>query len=206
VPRLSRRTKATEDRRAAVEQRVLDAAEGLLEDGHAYADLSIERIASQAGISRTAFYDYFRDKRELLIRLLERIVEPLYGRADEFISSRSGPESLREILAYFMGFSREHHVLFRAAHEASSYDEAIYEFSGDVLGSFVEPLQGRIEAEQSAGQALPMPAHATAFTLVWMTWHVCYEWLAGETQIEEDDLLEALTLVWQRSIYGPTDS
>jgi hypothetical protein len=39
-----------------------------------------------------------------------------------------------------------------------------------------------------------------------MTWHVCYEWLAGETQIEEDDLLEALTLVWQRSIYGPTDS
>jgi AcrR family transcriptional regulator len=202
VPRLSRQSKETEERRAAVELRILDATEALLTEGNSYADLSIERIASEAEISRTAFYDYFRDKRELLIRLLERITEPLRGQADQLIASRSGPESLAEILAYFMDFSREHHALFRATVEASTYDEVVYRFSGELLESFAEPLRVRIEAEQKAGQALPAPAQATAFTLIWMTWHICYERLAGSGEVSEEELLEALTLIWQRSIYG----
>ena len=34
-----------------------------------------QRITTRAGISRTAFYFYFRDKRELLMRLTEDVTE-----------------------------------------------------------------------------------------------------------------------------------
>ena len=48
---------------------MLRATEQLLAEGSSYADLNVERIATAAGISRTAFYFYFRDKRDLLMRL-----------------------------------------------------------------------------------------------------------------------------------------
>ena len=73
---LTRRTEAQSAKRAAVEAAVLGAAERLLA-GAPFAELSVDRIAKEAGISRTAFYFYFRDKRELLMRLTEGVTDQL---------------------------------------------------------------------------------------------------------------------------------
>jgi TetR/AcrR family transcriptional regulator, ethionamide resistance regulator len=69
-----------------VQAAVLEATEALLDEGVSYADLNIERIATRAGISRTAFYFYFRDKRELLLRLTEDVVDELYRQGDLWFS------------------------------------------------------------------------------------------------------------------------
>src|SRR6476619_8109416 len=69
-------------KRTAIQAAVLAATEALLSEGASYSDLNIERIATRAGISRTAFYFYFRDKRELLMRLTEEVAEVLYAEAD----------------------------------------------------------------------------------------------------------------------------
>ena len=69
VQTLSRRPQAPTEKRQATEAAVLTAMEELLGEGTPYAALSVERIATRAGISRTAFYFYFADKRELLMRL-----------------------------------------------------------------------------------------------------------------------------------------
>src|SRR5262245_13937189 len=58
-------------RREAVESSLLQATEDLLSEGNSYTDLSVEQIAARAGISRTAFYFYFNDKRHVLMRLVE---------------------------------------------------------------------------------------------------------------------------------------
>ena len=76
---LSRRTEAQSEKRAAGEAAVLDGTERLLAGGRSYADLKIEEIATAAGISRTAFYFYFHDKRELLMRLTEEVSETTGG-------------------------------------------------------------------------------------------------------------------------------
>ena len=65
-------------KRTAIQGAVLAATESLLAEGASYSDLNIERIATRAGISRTAFYFYFRDKRELLMRLTADVNELLY--------------------------------------------------------------------------------------------------------------------------------
>src|SRR5215218_9651793 len=85
-------------RRAATEAGVLSAAEGLLEEGVAYADLGVERIARRAGISRTAFYFYFKDKRDLLVRLTEGIGDELYLAAQGWWNSDPGPDAVRPAL------------------------------------------------------------------------------------------------------------
>src|SRR3954449_8153464 len=55
-------TRRDPSRRAAVEASVLAATEALLAAGRSFAELPVEEIARRAGMSRPAFYFYFRDK------------------------------------------------------------------------------------------------------------------------------------------------
>src|SRR5215218_4696159 len=97
MPSLARRTDAQRTKRAAVEAGVLEATRALLADGASFADLPIEQIATRAGISRPAFYLYFRDKRELLTRVTEGIADELYREAEHWwrgAGARDGAEQL----------------------------------------------------------------------------------------------------------------
>src|ERR671925_519650 len=88
---LTQRSPAQSSRRKAVETGVLEATEALLAEGASYAELRIEQIARRAGISRTAFYFYFRDKRELLMRLTEDVTDELYRQGDIWFSGAGDP-------------------------------------------------------------------------------------------------------------------
>src|SRR5882762_7490630 len=126
---LSRRPEPTSAKRAQIEARVLEATEALLAEGAAYTDLSIERIATRAGISRTAFYFYFRDRRELLMRLTEDVSELLYQQADIWFSGAGDPEpEIREALTNIAAVYSAHGVLLRAIVEVSTYDEEVAQF------------------------------------------------------------------------------
>ena len=190
-------------KRAAVQAAVLRATEDLLAEGASYADLNIERIATRAGISRTAFYFYFRDKRELLMRLTEDVNELLFAQADIWFSGSGDPEQeMREALRNIGQLYREHGVLLRAIVEVSTYDEDVATFWRGLLGRFVDATRRRIEAEQEAGRAAPTQAHATAFALCWMTERSFYQQLVQESAPSADDLVEALSGIWVRSVYA----
>jgi AcrR family transcriptional regulator len=190
-------------KRAAVQAAVLGATEELLAEGASYADLNIERIATRAGISRTAFYFYFRDKRELLLRLTEDVNEQLFQQADIWFSGEGEPEpEMREALTNIAALYGEHGVLLRAIVEVSTYDEEVAEFWRRLLGRFIEASRRRIEAEQRAGRAVADDAQATAFALCWMTERAMYQHLVQAEPFPAGDLVEALVEIWLRSVYG----
>src|SRR6478609_1874538 len=108
-------------KRAAVQAAVLDATQALLREGVSYADLNIERIATRAGISRTAFYFYFADKRELLMRLTEDVNDELYQQADIWFSGSGDPEAeIRQALDNIARLYEQHGTLLRAIVEVST--------------------------------------------------------------------------------------
>src|SRR3954462_10219944 len=93
---------ARSTKRQAIEAAVLRGTEELLAGGSSYADLNVERIATAAGISRTAFYFYFRDKRELLMRLTAHVNEQLYAEADTwFTGEATSSEAMARIAALY---------------------------------------------------------------------------------------------------------
>ncbi len=187
------------DKRAAVQADVLHATEALLREGASYAELGVERIATRAGISRTAFYFYFRDKRDLLVRLTEDVNRSLMAAAESWWSGAGEIRgALEEVAALFAG----HRALLRAVVEVSTYDEEVARFWRGLVGRFVDASRVRIEAEQRAGRALPGPADATAFALVWMTERAFHQQAAGDAPVGDAELLDALTLVWTRAVYG----
>src|SRR3954469_7114233 len=138
---------ARSTKRQAVEAAVLRAAEELLEEGHNYADLNVERIATRAGIGRTAFYFYFRDKRELLMRLTADVSEQLYAVAERWFAGDD--EELITALRRIGELYREHAPLLRVIVEVSTYDEEVAEFWRGLVGRFVEATRARIEAEDA---------------------------------------------------------
>jgi TetR/AcrR family transcriptional regulator, ethionamide resistance regulator len=199
---LTRRTEAQTEKRAAVEAAVLEATEGLLLGGRSYAELTIEDIAGAAGISRTAFYFYFRDKRELLMRLTEEVADVLYAEADAWWSGgEDGREDLERALAIVIALYREHGVLLRAVVEASAYDEAVAGFWRALVGRFVEASRRRIEEEQARGAMTGVPAEATAFALTWMTERACYQRLVKGGDLT-DDFQAGLVHIWVAALYG----
>jgi AcrR family transcriptional regulator len=198
----SREDPAPTAKRAAIQDSVLAATEELLAEGASYADLNIERIATRAGISRTAFYFYFRDKRELLMRLTEDVAEDLYAEADAWWSGgEDGREDLERALAIVIALYREHGVLLRAVVEASAYDEAVAGFWRALVGRFVEASRRRIEEEQARRAMTAVPAEATAFALTWMTERACYQCLAKGGDLT-DDFQAGLVHVWVAALYG----
>jgi AcrR family transcriptional regulator len=187
------------DKRAAVEAAVLEATEALLAEGATFAELNIERIATRAGISRTAFYFYFRDKRELLVRLTGEVNAELMAAADTWWS---GDGDIRAALQLIADIYRAHGRLLRAVVEVSTYDEEVARYWRGLVGRFVDATRERIAAEQEAGRAAPGPAAATAFALVWMAERSFYEQQVQDEPVGGEQLVDALTIIFERAIYG----
>lgn len=197
-----RRDGTTTAKRVAVQAAVLGATEDLLSEGASFADLGIERIATRAGISRTAFYFYFADKRELLMRLTEDVNGLLLEQADIWWSGDGDPaEQLRTALANVAALYREHSVLLRAVVEVSTYDEEVAQFWRSLIGQFVDASERRIERERAEGRSHCEHPRATAFALTWMTERTYYQQLVQREPTELPQMIGALTEIWLRSIY-----
>ena len=186
-----------------VQAEVLRATEQLLAEGASWSDLGVERIATTAGISRTAFYFYFRDKRELLMRLTEDVSELLYLEADRWFSGEGDDEQeIREALNKIAG------ALRGAQRAAAGHRRGLDLRRGGrrLLALADRALRRgdaeRIDAEQAAGKAPAFPAAPTAFALVWMVERTLYQLLVQDTPFPREDAVEALVRIWVRSVYG----
>jgi TetR/AcrR family transcriptional regulator, ethionamide resistance regulator len=187
------------EKRAAIEAAVLRATEDLLTEGASFAELNIEKIATRAGISRTAFYFYFRDKRELLVRLTGEVNEQLMAAADRWWSEGG---DIREALEGIAVLYQEHAALFRATVEVSTYDEEVAQFWRGLVGRFVDATRERIATEQEAGRGLPGDAGAMAFALVWMTERSMYQQYVQSQPNEPGALVDAIAAIFTRTVYG----
>jgi AcrR family transcriptional regulator len=187
------------EKRAAIERDVLRATEGLLSEGASFAELNIEKIATRAGISRTAFYFYFRDKRELLMRLTSEVNDQLMGAADGWWS---GETEMRDALQRIAEIYKEHGALLRVVVEVSTYDEEVAKYWRDLVGRFAAATRDRIRAEQQNGRGKDGPADAMAFALVWMVERSFYEQTVQDASVDAGDLVDALTTIFGRSVYG----
>ena len=201
---LSRRPDVPTEKRQATEAAVLQAMEELLAEGATYATLSVERIATRAGISRTAFYFYFADKRELLIRLASELSDELYRVADAWWSGAGdGAEQLTAAIEKIATLYRAHGPLVCAIVEVSAYDEVVGPFWRAHVGRFIEASAERIAAEIAAGSSdRSLAPEATAFALVWMSERALYQMLVQDDPVCDVELVRALAQIWIATVYG----
>jgi AcrR family transcriptional regulator len=107
-----------------MERRLLDATERLMRDGASFTELSVDRLSTEAGISRASFYIYFEDKGHLLRRLAGQVFADLAGGAERWwnVARRHNPDDLRAAMAGIIGTYRRHQPVLLALNEMAAYD------------------------------------------------------------------------------------
>ena len=204
---LDKRTR-NDPRRQATERALLEATEALLGEGASFADLTVTRIATHAGRTRTAFYAHFTDRRELLLTLVQGAGEDAIGALKPFLEAQ-GPLTYNEIVAStraLLGAFQRHASLVRAVIEAAGYDEQVAAHWSKIIGRIIAGACQRLQAEGHD----PDAAAAKATALVWMTERTCYQQaVRSDTNLGDEETVEALSEVWwgavqsRRPLNGP---
>ncbi|OAH10772.1 TetR/AcrR family transcriptional regulator [Streptomyces jeddahensis] len=150
----TRRRSSAADRRAALEKRILSVIEECLRGGVTYTELSVEQIAQAAGISRSTFYLYFRDKVDVLLRLSGSLKTESYAIAAAWrpTGPDGGVDGLARTYELTLRHYREHAALLAAINEVAAYDPLVREAWTADQDRFIDNLVTVLKEEQRAGR------------------------------------------------------
>jgi len=112
MPTRRTRAKPVADR-PRIEDKLLQAMEKLLAEGGSFSSVSIEQLTKAAGIARATFYLHFRDKGELVTRLMGRVRQEIVASAGLWFehAERAQREDMRRALRGILGVYQKHHVI-----------------------------------------------------------------------------------------------
>ncbi len=188
------------------EREILDTAEEFLRD-HDFRELTVDAVMARTGMVRSSFYNYFRGRNELVLRLLLRIEGEMLHAAAAWLAEPSDTE--QAVAAMQDGFGRiadvyaRHGHVARAIHEASYHDREVQGYYRDgVIENFVRVAAKRLRQEQRAGRTSISQPEELARALVLMNVNVFLERLAGDRAEEPAAVARTLQEIWIRVIYG----
>ena len=201
MPSVTRKPQAKrQERREQIERRLLDATERLMADGTSFTELSVDRLATEAGISRASFYIYFQDKGHLLRRLTGQVFDDLAKDGDRWwsVAERRRPADVLAAVTAIIASYRRHQPLLLAINEMAAYDAMVGANYNEVLGEIAARMAAVIEQGQRDGAIRPdLPAATTASSLTWMVERACQQNLPGSQQSYDAELAVTLTqIIW----------
>jgi len=188
-------------RREDVRAKLVEAI-GELAAESAFRDLTVDVIARHAGLSRSAFYFYFRDKQDLLIAAAVEVADDLYVEADRWWHGQGEPGALaREALTGVASVYARHGRLLGVAVEVSTYDPEVGTFWRSLVERFVDATADYLEGELAAGRVAPLDPRGTAESLVWMA-ERCFWLFLASSERSVEAVVDQLAAVWMAAIYG----
>lgn len=194
------------ERREEIRTQLLEVVERLLADGESYTEISVERLVSEAGLSRSTFYVYFQDKGDLLHAWSARISDELVAAAGTWWALGPGltKADVRAALADVVETYRPHATLMAALYDAAAYDLAVRELVDAMMEANASGLRRHIERGQAAGFVDPaLPAVETAGWLTWMAERSLHQLVRTASDKELVPLVDALGGIVWNTLYAP---
>ena len=201
MPSVTRKPQATrQQRREQMERRLLDATERLMRDGASFTELSVDRLSTEAGISRASFYIYFEDKGHLLRRLAGQVFGDLSSGAERWwgVAWRHDPDDVRAAMAGIIESYRRHQPVLVALNEMAAYDPPTAETYRELLTAISHRMTRVIEDGQADGSIRrELAAATTASALTWMVERACQQNLPVKARDYDAELAATLAeIIW----------
>jgi len=144
---------------------------------HGYEELSMSRIAREAGISKALLYHYFPSKSQLFATSLAAAAEDLRRRTEPVDTSLSPVEQVTASLDAFLRWVDDHRVGYRKLVESGGVPEV-----RDVVGTVRDTTAERIL--EGLGTQGSRPATRTAVRgWLWFLDGACLDWLEHEQDV-----------------------
>ncbi|MDX2937745.1 TetR/AcrR family transcriptional regulator [Streptomyces ipomoeae] len=208
MPSVTRKAQAgRKQRRAELESQLLRATERLMGEGLTFTELSVDRLATAAGVSRATFYVYFEDKTQLLRAFADQVFEELTGAARQWwdVAEHRRTEDVRRAMADVIAAYRRHQAVLTAVIETAGYDvelgaayRAIHEAISDEVAQVIE--RGKAAGSIRAG----LPARETAAALNWLVERTVHQTVRFTPPERDAVLAETLTeIIWSTLYLTP---
>jgi len=208
LPRKTNSSQADKIRRRrrkpeAAETEILNAAESFLRE-FPLRDMTVDDIMSRTGLSRPSFYEYFRDRNQLVIKLTERLNARDLALSETWLSSEHPVEALRQNFHEFAElFATEGHLM-RALVDAANTDpevEANYRYS---VQTAIDKAAQKIRDDIARGlidqEGIDPQDLATALVLMNQAFFI--EKLGRRPQADPKVVADTLATIWIRLLYG----
>ncbi len=188
--------------RNATEDAILAAARELLGEG-SHEQVTIDRIARRAFVSRTTVYFYFANKRAVMDRLIQQAFTDMYTAGAVYFEGAGEPRlELRLAIQRFVAVvNRNGRILMLAASLHGEHEHLPAEWE-PYVSRFVAGAEARIKRDQERGIAPDdISARIAAQALCAMVErHLTVEVLRGGRDINE--AIRVLAELWWRAVYS----
>jgi AcrR family transcriptional regulator len=184
------------------EREIVDAAELLLRE-KPFRELTVDDLMRRTGLSRPSFYVYFRDRHDLVLKVVEHIGGELFAMSERWYKGTGdGPTLIRDAIDGVVGVFAQHGPVLRALADAAADDPRVEDAYTALLQRFVDATAGHIEAEMAAGRILPLDPIQTATALTWMMERYLQLSLGRGPFVPVEKVTPTLTTIWSRVLYG----
>ena len=205
VTRKSHRSRAV--RRDETRDRLLGVVETMLSEGESFTEISVERIVSAAGMSRSTFYVYFEDKGDLLAAWFGDISAEIRAASADWwtIDGDATHEDLRAALERVVSVYHPHGRLMAATFQAAAYDQSVRELTDQMMKANIASLRKHIRIGQKAGFVDPeLRAGEVAEWLTWMAERALHVILRDAEGAERARQVDAYASIVWNTLYRPT--
>jgi AcrR family transcriptional regulator len=186
------------------EREILEAAEELLRE-HPVREMTVELLMARTGLKRPAFYAHFKDRHDLLLRVVGDIGERLFAMADRWLGGEQPLLDIPAAIAGVAGVYVSDGPILRALSDAAAADAGLEQAYRGLVEAFIRATAERISAEQAAGRMTgQLDAHETARALVWLNERYLAEAFGHAPQEDPERVVAVLSRIWLATLYaGP---
>lgn len=197
------RSRNPEKTSSAVEDRLLLAIERLLGSGTSFSALTVDQLAREAGIGRATFYLHFKDKAQLVHRLMRKLTAEVVDGAGAWF--REGGEvdrhSMQLALRGIVGTFKRHQAVLSAIAATAPSDPAVAEAHTQMMEELCRLSRKAIAQVRRKGQATAAASPQLADLLTWAIELYCTRFVSAYEAKQVDALIDLIAHVCGRAIF-----
>ena len=181
---------------------ILDAALAFLWS-RPFREMTVSSLMARAGVSRSAFYQYFNGLHELMETLLDMLQDEIFDAVEPWLASVGDPVArLHESLSGLVVVCYQRGPFLRAISDAATTDKRLEKAWKQFLAQFDDAVCTRIEADQKEGLIPDFEARPVAFALNRLNAYTLLQAFGQHPRKQPEPVREALARIWISTLYG----
>ncbi len=186
----------------AAESEILDAAAAFLKE-RPFREMTVDDVMSRTGLSRPSFYEYFRDRHHLIMKLAERLGDWTYSVGEPWLAGGAdSPAELKAGIERLVGLYLERGHLLHALADAARHDQHVEGAYHRFIDRFIDATAARIRVGLDNGVMRDLNPEQIATALILMNERYLIDKLGQDPQAAAPLIIETLFTIWRRVLYG----
>jgi AcrR family transcriptional regulator len=181
---------------------LLDAARAVFTE-RGYASTSVGDIAAAAGVSLGAFYQYFRDRADILATLVGEGAQRMLDDASQVWRPNEGREGVRRVLEAFVTHYRATSKFQKVWEEVTHVDGELASLRRELVRTYTAAVEAALRHGQQEGSVrADLDVEGAAVALTAMVDRTCYLRFVFDRQPGQgvEPTVDALTDIWWTAV------